>query len=46
MLAGERDRLLAVAGFGDDLVAAAFQQVSQVEPDDRLVLGDQDPHSQ
>ena len=46
MLAGERDGLLAVPRLGDDLVPAALQQVAQVEPDDRLVLGDQDPHPQ
>jgi hypothetical protein len=27
-------------------VAAPLEQVAQVEPDDCLVLGDQDPHSQ
>ena len=45
VLAGERDRLLAVARLGDDLVAGALEQVAQVEPDDRLVFGDQDAHS-
>ena len=44
VLAGEGDRLLAVASFGDDLVTRPFEQVTKVEPDDRLVLRDQDPH--
>ena len=43
-LAGERDRLLAVARLGDHLVAGALEQVAQVEADDRLVFGDQDAH--
>ena len=29
---------------GADLEAGALEQLAQVEPDDRLVLGDQDPH--
>ena len=40
--AGERDRLLAVARLGADLEAGALEQRAEVEPDDRLVLGDQD----
>ena len=43
-LARERDRLLAVARLAGDLVAGPLEQVAQVEPDDRLVLGDQDAH--
>ena len=44
VLAGERDRLLAVTRLGDDLVACALEQLAQVEADDRLVFGDQDAH--
>ena len=40
--AGERDRLLAVARLGADLVPGALEHVAQVEADDRLVLGDED----
>ena len=39
----ELDRLLAVAGLGAHLEPGALEQLAQVEPDDRLVLGDQDP---
>ena len=44
MLAGERDRLLAVVRLGDDLVAGALEQPAQVEADDRLVFGEEDAH--
>jgi hypothetical protein len=44
LAACERHRLLAVARLGDDLEAASLEQLAQVEPDDRLVLGDQDAH--
>ena len=42
-LAGEHDGLAAVARF-EDLVPGAFEHAAQVEPDNRLVFGDQDPH--
>ena len=45
-LARERDRLLAVARLADHLVPRPLEQPAQVEADDRLVLGDQDPHMQ
>src|SRR5262249_976899 len=45
VLAGELHGLLPVARLGDDLVARALEQPPQVEPDDRLVLGDQDLHA-
>ena len=41
-LTRERDRFLAVARLADDLEAPAREQRAKVEPDDRLVLGDQD----
>ena len=43
--ASELDRLLAVASLRADLEPRPFQQRPQVEPDDRLVLGDQDSHA-
>src|SRR5439155_18096371 len=39
------DGLLAVSGLGADLEACALQQCAQIEPDDRLVLRNQDPHA-
>ena len=42
--ARELDRLLAVLGLGAHVEARALEQLPQVEPDDRLVLGDEDPH--
>ena len=42
VLLGERDRLLAVAGLADDVVALLGEHLGQVEPDQRLVLGDDD----
>jgi hypothetical protein len=41
----ERDRLLAVLGLGDDLEAGALEQVLEVEANDRLVFGDENPHA-
>jgi len=43
---GERqlDRLLAVSRLRNDLEAAPFEQLAQVEPDDGLVFRDQDSH--
>ena len=40
----ELDRLFAVFSLGADLEAGALQQRAQVHADDRLVLGDQQPH--
>ena len=37
---GQRDGRLAVAGLADDVVALFGQHLDQVEPDQRLVLGD------
>ena len=45
MLAGERHRLLAVLRLRHDLVPGALEEPAQVEPDDRLVLGDEDSHA-
>ena len=42
--AGKRYRLFAVAGLGADLEPGALEQGPEIEPDDRLVFGDQDPH--
>ena len=41
-LARELDRLLAVARLGAHLEAGRLEQPLEVEPDDRLVLGDED----
>ena len=41
---GKRHRFLPIAGLGADLEAGPLEQRPKVEPDDRLVLGDQDPH--
>src|SRR2546430_4764907 len=40
----ELDSLDAVAGLGADLEPGASEHLDQVEPDDRLVFGDQDAH--
>ena len=40
---GQVDRFLAVAGLPDHEVALLAQHLGQVEPDQRLVLGDEDP---
>ena len=45
MLSRERDRLLAVAGLRADLEPGSLEQLAEVEADDRLVLGDEDPHA-
>ena len=42
--AGELDRLLAVARLGANLEACALEQVLEIETNDRLVFGDEDPH--
>jgi hypothetical protein len=41
----ELDRLLAVARLGADLEAGPPEQLDQVEADDRLVFGYEDPDS-
>ena len=41
--AGQEDRFFAVAGLGADLETGVLEQGPEVEPDDRLVFGDQDP---
>ena len=41
--AGQEDGFFAVAGLGADLETGVLQQGPEVEPDDRLVFGDQDP---
>src|SRR6266436_147961 len=41
---GECHRLFAVAGLGADLETGVLEQGPEVEPDDRLVLSDQNPH--
>ena len=41
-LLGELDRLLAVAGLADDVVALLGEHLGEVHPDQRLVLGDDD----
>ncbi len=38
---GQIDRLLPVAGLADDLVALFAQHLGQVQPDERLVFGDE-----
>ena len=43
-LDGEADRLLAVLGLADDLVAGVLERRTQVETDDRLVFADQHAH--
>ena len=40
-LLGQFDGLLAVAGLADDLVALFAEHLGEVQPDERLVLGDQ-----
>ena len=42
-LAGEPDRLLAVAGLADHAVAAVLQGLHDVDSDQHLVLGDEHP---
>ena len=44
-LAGQLDRLHAVARLTADLEAGLLEQRAQIEPDDRLVLGDEDSHA-
>src|SRR3954447_9468876 len=44
VLARELDILLPVVGLGAYFEAGPLQQLTQVEPDERLVLCDQDPH--
>jgi hypothetical protein len=44
-LSRELDGLLAVAGLGAHLEPRSLEQGSKVEPDDRLVLGDEDSHA-
>ena len=41
--AGQEDGFFAVAGLGADLETGVLEQGSEVEPDNRLVFGDQDP---
>jgi hypothetical protein len=41
--AGQEDGFFAVAGLGADLETGVLEQGPEVEPDDRLVFGDQDP---
>ena len=41
---GQLDRLDPVAGLGADLEAGALEQLAQIEPDDRLVFGDEKAH--
>src|SRR5581483_2885749 len=45
VLARELDRLEAVPRLGADVVAGILEQPAQIEPDDRLVLCDEDPHT-
>src|SRR5204862_7096888 len=40
-----RDGFFPVSRLRDDVEPGADEQVAQVEPDDRLVLGDEDPHA-
>ena len=42
VLLGQRDGLLAVARLGDDLEALLLEHLLEVQPDQRLVLGDDD----
>ena len=39
------DRLGAVAGLGDDLVALLLEHLAEIHPDERLVLGDEHAHA-
>ncbi len=41
--AGQQNGFLAVAGLGADLEPGMLEQGTQIEPDDRLVFGDQNP---
>ena len=41
--AGQEDGFFAVAGLGADLETGVLEQGPEVEPDNRLVFGDQDP---
>ena len=43
VLVGEGDGSLAVAGFTDDLPALFFEHLLEIESDQRLVLGEDDP---
>ena len=45
VIARKRDRLLPVSGFGAHLEPGPRQHLDEVEPDERLVFGDQDPHA-
>ena len=42
MLLGQLDGRLPVAGLADDVVALLVEHLGEVEPDQRLVLGDHD----
>ncbi len=42
MLTHELDRLVASGGLADDLVALLLEELLEIEPDDRFVLGDHD----
>ena len=42
-LAGELDRLEPVSRLADDVDAVLLQHLLQIEADDRLVFGDQNP---
>ena len=43
MLVSQTDGLLAVGGLGDDLVAGLGEGLDDVQTDQGLVLGDDDP---
>ena len=43
-LANEIDRVVAAAGLADDLVVLFFEDLLQVETDDRFVFGEHDAH--
>jgi hypothetical protein len=43
VLLGEADGVLAVGCLGDDREALLLEHLLEVEPDERLVLGDDDP---
>ena len=43
VLLGQLDRRLAVAGLADDVVPLLGEHLGEVHPDQRLVLGDDDP---
>jgi predicted enzyme related to lactoylglutathione lyase len=45
VLLSELDRLDPVARLGADVEPRPLEQRAEVEPDDRLVLGDEDPHA-